>query len=183
MLTAMDLEVTVRPEQPEDAQAIEALIKEAYAAISYSDHREHLMVERLRISAAYIPDLSLLAEIEGQTVGHLMLTRIAVRDGDGSVEGLSLGPLSVLPNFQRRGIGAELINEAHRRARELSYPFIILVGLPEYYPRFSYQPLDTYPVTLPFDVAASNRMILGLNADALRALRGQVEYAPEWLSH
>ncbi len=66
----MDAKVTIRPEQPKDAQAIEDLIKEAYAAISYSDHREHLMVERLRTSAAYIPELSLRAEVEGARPGR-----------------------------------------------------------------------------------------------------------------
>jgi predicted N-acetyltransferase YhbS len=175
--------ITVRPEQPEDAPTVRRLVIEAYAGVVHSDHREHLMVERLRGSPAYLRELSLLAEVDGHAAGHLMLTRIAVADGTDRHEGLALAPLSVAPPFQGQGVGARLVRDAHRRAAELAFPFIVLVGPPDYYRRFGYGPLDAYPVTLPFDVPPAQRMLLHLAPGPLTGLRGEVEYAPEWLHH
>ena len=76
----MEPRITIRPERPDDSALIADVVRRAYAHVAYSDHREHLMVERLRSTAAYIPSLSLLAEIEGEAAGHVLLTRAFIRN-------------------------------------------------------------------------------------------------------
>ena len=78
-------------------------MRRAYAPVAYSDHREYLMVERLRLTAAYLPSLSLPAEIKGETVGHVLLTRAFIQNQRASVATLALAPLSVVPEFQVSG--------------------------------------------------------------------------------
>ena len=175
--------ITIRPERPADSGLIATVVRRAYAQVAYSNHREHLMVERLRTTAAYLPSLSLLAEIEEEAVGHVLLTRACIHNQRASVATLALAPLSVVPEFQGRGVGKALVTTAHRQAAALGFGTIVLVGLPTYYPAFGYEPLRGYPITLPFDAPAENCMILSLFPGALDGVAGQVEYADGWLDH
>lgn len=174
-------EILVRPEAPADAAAIAAAVRRSYHGVAYSNQREHLMIERLRRSPAYIPELALVAEVGGAIAGHIMLTRIRIRSEHGDVAALALAPLSVAPEFQRQGVGAALVRQAHRRGAELGYGAIVLVGIAGYYQQFGYQPLGNYPITLPFQVHPDHSLIIALAADGLDGVAGQVEYAPEWM--
>ena len=130
------MRITVRPENALDAPVIAEVILRAFRSVSYSDHTEQVMVDRLRASSAYLPPLSMVAEIENQIVGHIMLTRVAIRDGETSFASLALAPLSVLPEFQNRGVGTALVKETHKRALHLGFPSVIVLGTPNYYSRF-----------------------------------------------
>lgn len=156
------------------------VVTRAYAAVPYSDHREHQMVARLRESHAFVPELSLFAEAEGTALGHIMLTRAKIGSGSTAVATLALAPLSVAPEVQGRGIGSRLVGVAHHRARALGFESIVVVGPPDYYPRFGYEQLSRYPITLPFDAPDTNCMILRLTRDALDNVSGQVQYADAW---
>lgn len=175
------MSISVRQENPLDAAVVSKVIQRAYERVSFSNHREHLMVNRLRASPTYIPQLSLLAEIAGEVVGHVLLTRITIRDGETSHPSLALAPLSVTPEFQRQGVGSALIREAHRRARQLGFRSIIVVGIEGYYPKFGYVPLGLYPIKVPFEVRPENCAIVSLSDVGLSGLRGIIEYAPEWM--
>jgi predicted N-acetyltransferase YhbS len=155
----------------------------AYADVIYSDHREHLMIERLRGTGAWIPPLSLLAEVGGRAVGHILLTRAEICSSGFCVKTLALAPLSVVPDHQSRGVGKRLVESACRRALELGFETIVLIGLPSYYPQFGFEPLKRYPITLPFDAPDNNCMILPLRPGALDGVAGVVRYAKEWLEH
>ncbi|MDG3441746.1 GNAT family N-acetyltransferase [Nitrospirillum amazonense] len=173
--------LTVRQEGPDDAAAIAAAVRRAYADVPYSDHREHLMIARLRGSAAWIPALSLLAEEDGRVVGHILLTRAAIRGARGSTPTLALAPLSVVPEWRGRGVGGRLVRAAHQRARDLGYGSVVLVGIPDYYPRFGYRPMADHAIAVPFTVPARNCMVLALTPDGLSGVEGMVQYAPEWM--
>ena len=173
----------VRSERVADGPAISSLIVKAYASVGYSDHREHLMVERLRDSPSYVPELALVAEVDGDLVGHLLLTRISVEGATASAQGLSLAPLSVAPEHQGQGVGSMLIAEAHARAERSGFGFILLVGLPDYYPRFGYEPLHNHPITLPFAASEANCMIRKLRPSGLTDVEGVVHFEPVWLDH
>ena len=82
----------VRSERVADGPAISSLIVKAYASVGYSDHREHLMVERLRDSPSYVPELALVGEVDGDLVGHLLLTRISVEGATASAHGCRWRP-------------------------------------------------------------------------------------------
>jgi predicted N-acetyltransferase YhbS len=124
-----------------------------------------------------------LAERDGEPIGHVLLTKACIRGRDATVETLALAPLSVVPEHQRRGVGRTLTQAAHKQAAALGFESIVLVGIPGYYPRFGYEPLHHYPITLPFSAPTANCMILRLMPQALTAVSGVVEYAHGWLDH
>ena len=179
----MTAAITIRAERIEDVPAIEDLVARTYAAVAYSDHREHLMIARLRNSVAFVPELSLVAELDREVIGHVLLTKARIGDGEAAVTTLALAPLSVVPQHQHRGVGRQLVEAAHRRAAELGFASIVLVGIPGYYARFGYQRLSAYPITLPFTAPDANCMILPLAAHALDGVAGMVRYAEAWLVH
>jgi predicted N-acetyltransferase YhbS len=174
------MQVTFREENVADAPAIEQLIVHAYENVGHSDHKEQVMVRRLRGSAAYVPQLSLVAETRKEIAGHIMLTRIAIREHEKSVPSLALAPLSILPVYQKQGVGSALVNEAHKRAKALNFQSIVLLGIAGYYPRFGYVPLKTYDIRVPFEIREQNCMIIELVAGALSGVTGMVDYPPEW---
>ncbi len=179
----MTTAITVRAERPCDGLTITNVVKRAYADVSYSDHREHLMIDRLRESDGYIPTLSLLAEKEGEAIGHVLLTKAHIRNDHSTVTTLALAPLSVVPEFQRQGVGKYLIGLAHERASSLGFGTVLIVGIPTYYPRFGYERLSRYPIELPFEAPDENCFILQLQPGALNGVSGRVEYAQAWLDH
>lgn len=173
-------DIVIRPETIADEVAIEAVVIRAYQNVTYSDHTEQVMIRRLRESRAYVPELALVAMVGSEIVGHIMLTRISIRDQERVAVSLALAPLSVAPAFQGRGVGSALVVAAHDRARALGSPSIVLLGIPEYYPRFEYEPLRNYDIAIPFDIREENCMILPLQPNALDGVRGVVDYPPEW---
>lgn len=179
----MEADIMIRTERADDAPAIRSLVCRAYAAVPYSDHREHLMIDRLRRTDAYSPALSLLAEVDGEAVGHILLTRAMIVGERGTVPTLALAPLSVVPEHQSRGVGKRLVTAALQRAADLGFGSILLVGLPSYYRPFGFERLSRYPITLPFKAPEESCMILPLSAHALDGVAGQVQYAEGWLDH
>ncbi|MDQ0709851.1 putative acetyltransferase [Arthrobacter woluwensis] len=134
----------IRPETPEDFSAIRTLTAAAFRGAPHaappvdgtSDPGEAALVEWLREDSGYVPELALVAEEDGVVVGHIMTTR-GTLDGDGAppVPALGLGPLSVLPAAQRRGVGAVLLAATVDAAVLLGEPLIALLGAPGYYGR------------------------------------------------
>ena len=175
--------ITTRTERPGDALVITNIVQRAYAAVPYSDHREHLMIDRLRKSNAYMTALSLLGEIGGEVVGHVLLTKASIRSGSAVVTTLALAPLSVVPEFQSQGVGKHLVSSVHERAAALGFGTVLLVGTPDYYRQFGYERLGRYPIVLPFEAPDDNCMILELRPGALDGVAGQVKYAEGWLDH
>lgn len=179
----MDLPITIRSERQGDRERISAVVRRTYADVPHSDHREHSMVDRLRETDAYVPALSLLAELAGEAVGHVLLTKVRIVGHGATTAALALAPLSVVPEYRSRGIGARLVRTAHKRAAAHGFRMIIVVGNPSYYPRFGYERLKRYPITLPFDASDANCFILALAPGALDRVAGEIVYAPAWLDH
>lgn len=172
----MNSHLIIRQEETKDHKAVFNLVKEAFAAMEHSDHKEQYLVERLRNSDAFIPELSLVAEIDGQIAGYILLTRLAVKDGTRQFLSLALAPVAVHPAFQNKGIGRSLIEHAHHIADNLGYSSVILLGHADYYPRFGYVPTVQYGIKLPFDVPDENCMVKVLNPDTFGDTKGIVEY-------
>lgn len=167
--------VVIRKEEAGERRVIEALVKKAFETAEHADGNEPDLVNALRKSEAYIPELSLVAEIGGKAVGHIMFTKAKV--GDAAV--LALAPLSVLPEYQRQGIGTALIREGHRIAGEMGYGYSIVLGSETYYPRAGYLPADTLGIKAPFDVPGENFMACRLTNNA-PTVHGTVRYAKEF---
>ena len=173
--------ITIRQEEEKDHQNVFQLIEEAFKSMEHSDHQEQFLVERLRKSESFIPELSLVAEIDKQIVGYILLTKIKIIENNSKVtSSLALAPLAVLKNFQGMGIGAGLIRKAHEVAKKLNYGSIILLGHEKYYPKFGYKMIKNYGIKLPFDVPDENCMLIELTDNALENVQGMVEYPTEF---
>lgn len=180
MENEMKMEMQIRQEQTKDHAEVEALVEEAFREMEMSDHKEQFLVARLRKSAAFVPELSLVAEGEGKLLGHILLTRIQIREGERSVESLALAPVSVRPAFQGQGIGAALIEEAHRIAEGLGFGSTVLLGHPAYYPRFGYVRASAFGIRLPFEVPDEACMAIELVPGSLKGAGGTVVYPKEF---
>ncbi len=168
----------IRQENKNDYEKVYNLVKLAFENATHSDGDEQNLVTRLRESEAFIPELSLVAEVEDEIVGHILFTKIKI--GDSNTVGVALAPLAVKPQFQNRGIGGELIKEGHRIAKELGYGFSVVLGHDRYYPKFGYQPAKQYSIIAPFPVDDKNFMAVKLNDRIDSFHGGVVEYAKEF---
>ncbi len=177
----MDLKINIRKEEKNDFKAVFDLIRSAFEKEALSDHQEHFLVERLRNSEAFVPELSLVAEIDGKIAGYILLTKLKIIADDlKETESLALAPVAVLPEFQGKGIGGQLILAAHKKAKELGFHSIILLGHAHYYPRFGYEMTKKYGIYLPFDVPEENCMAIELSDSALQHASGTVRYPKEF---
>ena len=161
----------VRQERRSDYAVVYEVVKVAFASAEHSDGNEQDLVAALRNSGAFVPELSLVAEVDGTIVGHILFTKA---DVDGHTV-LALAPLSVLPTYQKQGIGLALMAEGHRIARELGFDYSVVLGHAEYYPKAGYCPASRFGIKAPFDVADENYMAVKLNPDA-ESLHGVVRY-------
>ncbi|GEM67133.1 N-acetyltransferase [Sphingobacterium mizutaii NBRC 14946 = DSM 11724] len=173
--------MNIRQEEKKDYKEVFKLIENAFKGEKFTDHKEQFLVERLRKSESFIPELSLVAEIDEQIVGYILLTKIKIIDNNSKVtSSLALAPVAVLKNFQGMGIGAGLIKKAHEVAKKLNYGSIILLGHEKYYPKFGYKMMKNYGIKLPFDVPDKNCMLIELTDNALENVQGMVEYPNEF---
>src|SRR5688572_22803870 len=127
--------MTIRGERPEDASRVRHVNEAAFGRPAEAD-----LVERLR--RACQDSLSLVAE-DAAVVGHILFTPVVVESPGRRVLGMGLAPLAVLPDRQRRGVGSQLVRRGLNLLRERGCPFIVVVGHPEYYPRFGFEPAST----------------------------------------
>ncbi len=170
------MDLIIRQEIPSDRKIIYTLIKDSFKDIEISDHQEQDLVERLRQSDSFIPQLSLVAEANGEIVGYILLTKISIITDGSSHTSLALAPVAVRPDHQNKGIGADLILSSHKAAKDLGYDSVIVLGHKDYYPRFGYKKCSEFGIKLPFDVPEEYCMALELKEGALRNCQGTVAY-------
>ncbi|NOR87098.1 MAG: GNAT family N-acetyltransferase [Bacteroidales bacterium] len=170
------MKVNIRQEKPLDYPQVSYIIGKAFKNEIHSDHQEQILVENLRGSESYIPELALVAEIGDTIVGYILLTKLKIIGKDKMAESLALAPVCVLPDFHHQSIGSQLIEKAHHTARKMGFQSVILLGHEDYYPRFGYELTSKYGIELPFEAPEENCMIIELEKDGLKGVSGQVEY-------
>ncbi|WP_460191246.1 GNAT family N-acetyltransferase [Urechidicola sp. KH5] len=174
------MKILIRQAKKTDYSDIKNVVEQAFRDEKFSDQTKHELVERLRKSNVYIPELSLVATFDDIIVGHILLTEVDIVDKDKIHRSLALAPVSVLPKYQKQGIGAMLIKNAHSRARELKFTSVVLIGHEAYYPRFGYELSTDYNINFPFDVPKENAFVKKLVANGLSGVTGLVTYPPEF---
>ncbi|MCI8513312.1 MAG: N-acetyltransferase [Lachnospiraceae bacterium] len=167
--------MTIRTEQPADYEAVYQVVKNAFKTAGQSDGSEQDLVNALRQSSAFIPELSLVCEIHGKIVGHILFTKLQI----GEHTALALAPLSVLPEYQRQGIGTSLILNGHKTAKSLGYSYSVVLGSEKYYPRTGYLPAEKFGIQPCFEVPSKNFMACKLCENA-PTISGIVKYAAEF---
>ena len=144
----------IRAEQTSDIDAIRRVVTAAFAGVVQSNQKESLLVDQLREHGALI--VSLVAHIKGHVVGHIAFSPVTV---DGILcDWFGLGPLAVLPVYQRRGFGSRLVDAGLRSLRAIGAKGCVVLGEPDYYGRFSFAARDELileNVPAPFFLAQS----------------------------
>lgn len=166
----------IRQEKESDKNKVYDVIKSAFENEEVSDHDEHNLVNRLRNSDNFVPELSIVAEHDGDIVGHILFTEIKV----GNDVLLALAPVSVSPSMQGKKIGTKLIEEGHKIAKEKGYRGCVVLGHDKYYPKFGYQVSSKFNIKAPFEVPDKNFMVIELLEGGLQGSSGVVEYSKEF---
>ena len=167
--------MTIRKETPNDHEQVRKIL-----ALAFGRENEGRLVERLRKSPRFVPELSLVAEIGDEIIGHILFFPIAVKSDGPQHSSLALAPVSVVPEYQGKGIGSQLITEGLKRAKELGYQSVIVPGHPEYYPKFGFKPASEWNIRAPFEVPDEAFLAIELEEDGLRGVSGTVEYPDEF---
>ncbi len=152
----------IRQEMKSDYPLVYELVKKAFSTAEHCDGNEHELVSALRKSVAFLPELSLIAQVSGEIAGYILYTKVSV----GERTALALAPLAVLPQYQRQGVGLALMEEGHRIAKDLNFDYSIVLGNPQYYRKAGYLPASSYGIYAPFAVPDENFMALKLNPAA-----------------
>lgn len=166
----------IRQEREEDYDEVFRVVQTSFAGAEHSDGKEQHLVAALRMSSAFVSELSLVAEADGKIIGYILFTKIKI----GESAELALAPLAVLPSYQRQGVGKALIAAGHRIAKEMGYAYSVVLGSGQYYSRFGYLPAKQFGIRAPFDdVPDENFMAVDLQGGS-EERNGVVEYAKEF---
>lgn len=169
---------TIRQETPFDIPAIHIVNQKAFGGRD----AEAMLVDDIRQSEHFIPELSLVADENGQIVGHILFSRIHVETEDGPVPALALAPMAVLPEYQKIGIGSELVKQGLSTSKRLGHSIVIVLGHSGYYPRFGFSASAAKSLECPYGDCGAAWMALELVAGALQGIRGRVVY-PSAFNH
>ncbi|WP_244939846.1 GNAT family N-acetyltransferase [Chitinophaga barathri] len=166
----------ITPETPEDKSAIYSL-----NAAAFEQENESRLIDLLRDSEHFIPGLSLVARADTGVVGHILFTKLTIAGPEGVIYNtLALAPMAVLPSLQQSGIGSQLIREGLKRAAELGYGSVIVLGHPKYYPKFGFVPASRWGIRTTYEVPDEAFMAIELKPGALEGRAGTVIYSREF---
>jgi len=165
--------VDIRDERAGDEDAIRAVNDAAFG-----QPEESGIVDAIR--AAGRASISLVALSGTAIVGHILFTPISVEGAPSAIRIAGLAPMAVVPEYQRRGIGSRLVDEGLRRCRDRDYAAVVVLGHPEFYPRFGFRRARAFAITCEFDVPDEAFMVAELREGGLRGITGKVRYVPEF---
>jgi putative acetyltransferase len=165
------MNVSTRPEEPHDAADVRGTNEEAFGTAL-----EARLVDALRGSA---DSFSLVAMLGARVIGHILFSPVAI-EPPATVRIAALGPMSVRPKYQGVGVGGKLVRAGLKECRRRGYASVVLVGHPEYYPRFGFVPAHTKGLKCELPVPPEAFMVLELTPNALAAVTGVIRYRPEF---
>jgi len=166
----------IRPEQVGDAAVVRTVLRAAFAHhLEVAD-----LVELIRASPEYVPELALVATVSADVVGFVMLSHASLVDDSGERRQiLTLSPLAVEPSCQGRGIGSALVRAGLAAAERLGEPLVVLEGSPRYYPRFGFRDCREFGISLTLPDWAPPEAGMAIRLPGYHSgLRGRVVYPP-----
>jgi putative acetyltransferase len=159
----------IRPEQPRDFDAIDDVVRGAFGGDD-----EVRLVRQIRSNDGYVPKFSLVADDDNEIVGHIMLSYVTLADRPV----LQLSPLAVKPGRQKQGIGDALSRDALMRAEEASEPLVLVLGHPEYYPRFGFESARALGIDPPVDAIPDGPWMAKRLTFYDSSYKGRVDFGP-----
>lgn len=165
--------LTIRREIPEDIASIRYVNEQAF-----DQNGEAELVEKLRNRG--VLTLSLVAVQDDEIVGHIAFSPVKVEAERSNFEAIALAPMAVLPAYQRRGVGSQLVRAGLEECRRLGHAMAVVLGHPDYYPRFGFIPAKPKGIECEFEAPDEAWMVLELREGALTGKSGTVKFQPEF---
>ena len=172
MATRTPHKLEIREERVDDIDSVRDLNQRAFGQA-----QESKIVDALRANGAAM--FSLVATLDDRVVGHIMYSPAII---DDSVRGAALGPMAVVPEYQRQGVGSKLIEAGNRKLEDAGCPFIVVVGHAHYYPRFGFRPASKHGIKCEWDVPDDAFMLLVLDEPKMGGVSGLAKYRYEFSS-
>lgn len=170
------MNIEIRREKECDYRAVEELTRDAFWNIHVPGCNEHFLLHILRQSSDFIPELDFVALIDGVLVGNIVYSRAIVTDTSGIHHNvITFGPVSVLPLYQKQGVGSALIKHSLQAARDMGYSAVLIYGDPRYYSRFGFRCAEKYDICSADGKYSVALMALPLQPDALNTISGRFE--------
>ena len=164
---------TIRPEIPEDTASIRHVNQDAF-----NQNQEADIVDNLRKRGVLA--ISLVVIQDGEVVGHITFSPIEITSDEQNFEAVALAPMAVLPSHQNKGISSQLVFAGLQECHQLGHKIIVVLGHPNYYPRFSFVPAKNKGIECGFEVPTEAWMITELKQGALAGRRGKVRFQNEF---
>jgi putative acetyltransferase len=164
--------VSIRTERPGDAASVRQVHEAAFATAA-----EASLIDRLRAHGKAV--VSLVAELDGRIVGHILFSPVSVEPGTEDCDGVGVGPLAVLPVYQRHGVGARLLKEGLAACGQAGYAFAVVLGDPGFYQRFGFERASTRGLRNEYG-ADHAFMVVELRPGALPPAGSIARYAKEF---
>jgi putative acetyltransferase len=165
--------VTIRPEQPKDLAGIRHVNEAAFG-----QPNEANLVDSLRAHGKVV--LSLVAIHDNKIAGHILFSPVTIESEGKTFAAIGLGPMAVLPEYQGTGIGSALIDNSLEQCREAGHSCVVVLGHPEYYPRFGFVPASKFGIKCEYEAPDEAFMVIELRKGALQGRSGTVKYQPEF---
>jgi putative acetyltransferase len=167
------MKIIIRPEQPQDVAAIREVNLAAFGQALEAD-----ILDRIRTNCGDF--VSIVATEDHGVVGHILFSPVTIECGGRVVHGMGLGPMAVMPSHQRRGIGSKLVRTGLTMLKSRLCPFVVVLGHPEYYPRFGFEPASRRGIRSQWPVPDEVFMILVLDEPQMQGAAGLARYRPEF---
>ncbi|MCA1691213.1 MAG: N-acetyltransferase [Actinobacteria bacterium] len=164
--------MTIRPERPEDFDDIRHVLKLAFGRVNEAD-----LVEGVRASDHYVPELALVAEDAGQIVGYVLASYVELA-GSRSWAVLALAPLGIRPDCQGEGVGVALVEALLQQADAMGEPLVVVLGPPRYYTRFGFEPARPHGIEAPPPGVPDEVFMVKLLTNYAVNQRGQIAFPP-----
>lgn len=165
--------IKIRSEKLEDINSIRQVNLAAF-----EQSNEAALVDKLRSNCKDF--ISFVAEEDNQLVGYIFFTPVKVETKKGIVEGMGLAPMAVLPEYQKKGIGAKLIEKGVEELKNRGCPFVVVLGHAEYYPKFGFEVASKYGIRCKWEVPDEAFMVKILDGSSTASLKGKVKYHSEF---
>ncbi|WP_417849206.1 GNAT family N-acetyltransferase [Thalassoglobus sp.] len=168
------MNVTIRPESIKDWQSIWRVNQAAFEGDAEAN-----LVNALR-DGGFV-DVSIVAEVGGKVVGHILFSRITIETKSETIDALSLAPMAVMPSHQRQGLGTMLVESGLAACREQGQRIVVVLGHPEFYPRFGFSAALAQKLESPFG-SGEAWMAMDLSEESLNGIEGRIEYSPPFMA-
>ncbi len=166
--------ITIREEKQRDYERVRIVNEQAFGQPD-----EGRIVDKLRESCK--EKVSLVAVSDTAIIGHIFFNPVTIEILDGFIQGMGLAPMAVLPNFQNKGVGSLLVNEGLRIIKAMSYPFVIVLGHENYYPRFGFERASQYGITCQWEGVPDDAfMAMIIDEPVMKGVAGIARYRDEF---